>query len=289
VSARGGHRASAPDDAWRPVERTDPAEPTLVRFVEERTGKQKVFDFSGFPVPEAMRRWLARVFARRVGPRSGIKRTVSAANFYVPLRVFADWLAETDEAISGPHQLTAGHLAAFRLRYAGAPGGAGQVIGLRSALRDDPELADAVRSALLARPPRKPDSIRPVAYNDHEWQLIMTALRSDVRRARDRIRNGRRLLADYRAGRLAPGAREVQLGVLLDVFDSTGHLPRRPDGSKAASVRRAGGVVAVTSMLCLTLGEMSAFCLLLCALSGENFSTVSAWPALHIQPRWSPR
>jgi hypothetical protein len=37
-------------------------------------------------------------------------------------------------------------------------------------------------------------------------------------------------------------------------------------------------------MLCLTLRETTAFCLLLCGLTGENFATVAAWPAVCHQP-----
>jgi hypothetical protein len=284
VTGRGGHRASVPDGGWQPVERIDCSDPTRVRFVEERTGRLRVFDFSGMPVPVGMQQWLARTFARRTGPRSGVKRTGSAVNCFMMLRLFAESLAEADKAVAGPNELTAAHIAAFRLRHAGAPGGAEQVIRVRSALRDDPELPEPARTALLARPPRRPESIRPAAYTDHEWQLIITALRSDVRRARDRIRVGRQLLADYRAGTFVAGSREAQLGSLLDIFDATGELPRRLSGSATRRVSRAGGVPAVTSMLCLTLGEMTAFCLLLCALTGENLSTVAAWPAMHYQP-----
>lgn len=288
MTGRGGRRATVPGNNWQPVERIDPTNPTLVRFVEERTGRQKLFDFSAFPVPPGLQQWLARTFARRTGSRSGVKRTGTAANYFMTLRCFADSLTEADEAVSGPRKLTAAHIAAFRLRHAGGPGGTEQVIRVRSVLRDDPELPEPVRAALLARPPRRPETVRPVAYSDHEWQLLMTAFRSDVRRARDRIRTGRQLLADYRAGTLVVRSQEAQLGSLLDIFDTTGELPRRPSGSATRKVSRFGGVPAVTGMLCLTLQEMTAFCLLLCALTGENFSSVAAWPVVHYQPAGAP-
>lgn len=280
MTGRGGHRATAPDGGWRPVERIDSVNPTLVRFIEERTGRLKEFDFSGFPVSAGMQQWLARTFARRTGPRSGIKRTRSAVSCFMILRLFAESLAEADKPVAGPKELTAGHIAAFRLRH----GGAEKVILVRSVLRGDPELPDPARTALLARPPRRPEPTRPTAYSDDEWQLIMTALRSDVRRARDRIRAGRQLLADYRAGTVVAGSRQADLGSLLETFDSTGDLPRYDNGFIRKRVSQAGGVPAVTSMLCLTLQEMTAFCLLLCALTGENLSTVAAWPAVSYRP-----
>jgi hypothetical protein len=256
----------------------------LVHFIEERTGRQKLFDFSAFPVPAGLGQWLARAFARRTGSRSGIKQIRTAANCFATLRAFSDWLADADGVPSGPADLTAAHVAAFRLRHAATPGGAELVTRLRSALRNDPELPEPVRTALLARPPRRPQTVRPVAYDDGEWQLIMAALRADVRRARDRIRAGRQLLADYRAGRLSPGGPDARLGSVLDVFDSTGELPRYRNGLTTVRVSQAGGAPAVTSMLCLTLEEMTAFCVLLCALTGENLSTVAAWPAVSYQP-----
>ena len=284
MSGRGGRRASVPEGGWRPVERVEGPDGTLVRFVEERTGRQKVFDFSGLPVTAGMGQWLARVFARRTGPRSGIKRAGSAANCFVMLRAFAESVAEAEPTICGPHELTAAHVVAFRLAHVGTPGGAERVIRLRSALRDDPELPEPVRTALLARPPRRPPTTRPPTYDEQQWRLIMAALRSDVGRARERIRGGRQLLADHRAGRLPAGGSEAELGSLLELFDSTGELPRRGGGSVDGRVVRAGGVSAVTSMLCLTLRESTAFCLLLCALTAENFSTVAGWPAVHYQP-----
>jgi len=285
VTGRGSRRAAVPGGGWRPVDRIDPAGGMLARFVEERTGRQKTFDFSDLPAPEGMRQWLARAFARRTGPRSGIKRVNTAVNCFTVLRAFAVALAEADAAVSGPHELRGAHFAAFRLRHAGAPGGAERVIRLRSALRDDPELPEPARTALLARPPRRQLTGRPGGYDDQEWQLIMTALRSDARRARDRIRAGRQLLADYREGRIPDGdRRRARLGALLDVFDATGELPRGRGRFAAGPVSRAGGVSAVTSMLCLTLRETTAFCLLLCALTGENFTTVAAWPAVSYQP-----
>jgi len=156
VTSRGGRRASVPGGGWRPAGRLEGPDGTLVRFAEERTGRQKVFDFSGFAGTAGMQQWLARAFARRTGPRSGIKSAGSAANCFLMLRAFADSVAEAEPAIRGPHELTTAHIAAFRLRHAGTAGGAEQVIRLRSALRGDPELAEPVRTALLARPPGRP-------------------------------------------------------------------------------------------------------------------------------------
>jgi hypothetical protein len=259
-----------------------------VRFVEEQTGRVKEFDFSRFPLASAMCQWLARAFARRSGPRSGIKRVRTANDLFCTLGAFARFLAETGKSISAPEDLSVGDIAAFRLRHVGTPGGAHKVVKLRSALWQDPELPETVRNALLARRPRLPENVRQTAYSDHEWQLIMTAVRSDIRRARDRVRAGRQLLADYRAGSLATDNKRARLASLLDVLDRTGDIPRGCRGRVAGRVNRAGGARAITTMLCLTAGEATAFCLLLCALTGENFSTVASWPATSFQPAGRP-
>ena len=78
----------------------------------------------------------------------------------------------------------------------------------------------------------------------------MAAVRGDVRRARDRIRAGRALLARYRARQLPGGSTQARLGELLDVFDRTGDVPRRPSGDPAAAGdpggrRGRGGGLAV--------------------------------------------
>lgn len=263
-------------------------DPTKVRFVEEQTGRVKEFDFSGFPLTSGMCQWLARAFTRRSGTRSGIKRVRTAVDLFYTLGAFARFLAETGKPISGPQEVTAGHIAAFRLRYVASSGGVHKVVKLRSALWEDPELPDAVRNALLARRPRLPENVRQTAYSDHEWQLIMTAIRSDIRHARDRIRAGRQLLADYRAGSLGSDNKQARLGSLLDVLDRTGELPRGRSGHVAGRVSRAGGAREITTMLSLTAGEASAFCLLVCALTGENFSTVASWPATSFQPAGLP-
>lgn len=97
----------------------------------------------------------------------------------------------------------------------------------------------------------------------------MTAVRGDVRRARDRISTGRSLRARHRAGKLPGGSAQALLGELLDIFDRTGTVPRKPFGDPATQVTEAGGVDAVTSSLCLTADEMTAFGLMPAAQTGQ--------------------
>ncbi|MCA1269392.1 hypothetical protein LCE32_04810 [Streptomyces sp. 7G] len=120
-----------------------------------------------------------------------------------------------------------------------------------------------------------------MAYSDHEWQQIMTAVRRDVRISRDRIRAGVRLLARSQQGELIPGSREEALGRMLEEFASTGDLPRDESGVLRDEVSRLGGAMAISGMLSLTRDESTAFALLLSGLNAESFGTVKTWPDLH--------
>jgi hypothetical protein len=216
-----------------------------------------------------------------------VKRLGTARCLYYTCRRLAAVLAQTGLVVHGPGELTGAHIAAFTLRYAGMPTGRSDLITLRALLRDDDELPEPARTALLGGrlPQRQPQDRQPVAaYGQQEWQLIMTALRRDVRTARDRISAGRALLARYRAGEVPVSGPDARLGAVLDVFDRTGDVPREKSGNPARRVTRAGGVDAVAAQLCLTVAEMTAFCLLLTALTANNFGTVAAWPAICCRP-----
>lgn len=284
---RGGRAAVLPDGAWQPPQRV-PAEGEgmAVRFIEESGARSQVFDFGRLPGDPGIQRWLAGAFTRRTGPRSGVKRLESARGIYGACRRLAAVLAAADPPPSSPAALTSAHIAAFSLRYAAMPTGRYDLITLRALLREDPDLPEPARAALLdgRLPAPRNDRDRAAAYSGQEWQLIMTAVRGDVRRARDRISAGRSLLARHRAGQLPGGSTQVLLGELLDVFDRTGTVPRKPSGDPAMQVTEAGGVDAVTSSLCLTADEMAAFGLLLAAQTGQNFGTIAAWPAVGFEP-----
>ncbi|MFB6940793.1 hypothetical protein ACFWGL_08115 [Streptomyces sp. NPDC060286] len=143
---------------------------------------------------------------------------------------------------------------------------------------------DALRDLLRTRLPAAAEATQVMAYSDHEWQQIMTAVRRDVRISRDRIRAGTRILARFRDGELIPGSRQEALGRMLEQFATTGDLPRNESGALWDEVSRLGGAMAITGMLSLTRDESTAFALLLSALTAENFGTVKTWPALHTRP-----
>jgi hypothetical protein len=291
--SRGGRRASLPDAQWRPPERMITGSGgTAVRFIEETGRSSKVFVFGKMPVDPAMQQWLARVFANRAGARSSVKRLKTAQSMFAVLGMFAAVLSESATPVRGPQDLTAAHIAAFRLRHAAKKSGWGYLKQLQSILREDPELPREVLVAMLTAPrPGRSREEAPggvEAYTGAEMQVIMTALRHDIRAARDRIRDGRALLARYRTDPEGLGADDQHAGWVLDAFEATGKMPRHPCGTPAASVARAGGVARLASRLCLTLQEMTAFAVLLTALTGENFGTVATWPAVCHRPDGRP-
>jgi hypothetical protein len=259
-----------------------------VRFIAEKTGKEQNFDFAGLPAEPEVTKWLARAFARRTGPRSGIKSAGSARNMFNTVKVFTAVLSRQRPAVTDVSCVTAACMQAFRDHCGN--GSRHRIETLRSLLRYDPELPAQARTVLVldwAAPKQAGRArLKDPEYTDAGWQQIMTAVRKDVRTARDRIRAGRALLAGYRAGELAAGSAEEAEGRLLDVVDRTGDVPRY--GGKrqdpVSQVDALGGSAALMSRLCLTLHEMTAFALLLTALTGENFGTVAAWPAACYRP-----
>jgi hypothetical protein len=261
-----------------------------VVFFEEQSGRSRTFDLSRFPVPIEMQQWMAQLLASRCGPRGGSKRTRTAQGYFDVLKRFATVLAKAGPVPSTPRDLTAEHFRAFRNRYENVPVALRQYSqALRRMMQASEELtADARRELLRTRLPAGTPEGKILAYSDGEWQQIMTALRHDVRTCRDRIREGRRLLAAFRAGELEAGSQEEDLGRLLDEFARTGDLPRRqsPSGrqDRRWEVLRFGGARTIVPMLCLTRDESTAFALLLCALTAENFGTVEHWPAAHTRP-----
>ncbi len=280
---RGGRRAALPPTGWAPPERLPGGvSGAVVLFHEESTGRAVRFDCSDLPVTEPVRDWLVRRLAERAGARSGVKREKSFRTGYQVVRDFAQALAKCEPSPGYPSDITAEHIRAFKSRYEDPQTRRTCVARLRIALRGCVELPEAARRELFqTRLPTLKVSEQVTAYSDGEWQQIMTALRRDVRLCRDRIRSGLRLLEQFRAGELEAGSAEAELGGLLDLFATSGDLPRDRDGAGTAKVRRHGGVVPVMRMLSLSQQEAGAFALLLAALTAENLGTVAKWPAVY--------
>lgn len=287
MRGHGGRPAALPEKTWSAPELVLNGG-TAVRFIEEQSGDERIYDFTELAVEPAVQQWLARAFARRIRPPAAVKRVRSATQTYQMVGRFAAVLAASDTLVRDASEVTVQHLTAFHDRYSGLRSQLYYVDMLRGILRDDPELPADVRAALISTRPtqnrERSVPLRPTEYTDAQWQQITGALRRDIRLARDRIRAGRRLLSRYRDGQISENHDDYPLTRQLDLFDRTGDVLRTRLGRPSEALHRLGGVRHITAHLCLTVHEMTAFALLLTAMTGENFGTISTWPATPYRP-----
>ncbi|KUN34959.1 hypothetical protein AQJ27_48925 [Streptomyces olivochromogenes] len=265
----------------------------MVRFLSQSGNAERVFDFGDIrdkngdlvEIEVGIQQWLARAFTRRTSPRAGVTRLSGAGPVYTAATLIARFFTTLDPAPASPSEVTLAHMRGLWEFCGRVRSQRSYLETLRALLRDDRELPEASRAELFAQ--KLPDydgRQATLAYTDDEMQLIMTRVRGDVRRARDRIRAGLALLERFRAGELPESSEDFELGTLLDHFERTGDLPRYHSGPVTAATGRWGGVTGIGPRLCLTVPEMTAFALLLTALTTENFGTVAAWPAVHYRP-----
>ncbi len=289
--SRGGRRASVPPEDWQPPERLVVTEDECsVLFIEEKGRRSKVYDFTKLNVPAGIQRWLARSFARATGPTSGVKRVRAAESLWGGVQLLAAHLGKVEPPAHQPAHITAVHIKESLLAV---PLGSkkSHVERLRAIFRADKELSVEARNAILhGRLPAYESKVQP--YSHDEYQELMTAVRHDLRVARDRIYEGRELLAAYRRGDLGPPGRYNTIekrGRALDILDRTGDLPRYAEhsgdqGRRHRSARAAGGVHGLYAQLTLSRAEIVAFGLMLIDLTAENFGTIGEWPAAHFRP-----
>ncbi|MFJ1842791.1 hypothetical protein [Streptomyces sp. NPDC088146] len=289
--SRGGRKASIPPGDWQPPERLVITESECsVFFVEEKGQRSKVYDFTKLQVRAGIRQWLARSFARATGPTSGVKRVRAAESLWGAVQIIAGYLAKVDPPVLQPAHVTAAQIKESLLAV---PLGSRKthVHRMRAIFRADRELSAEARNAILhGRLPAYESKVQP--YSLDEYQELMTAVRHDIRVARDRIYEGRELLSAYRRGELGLPSRRNRIekaGRVLDNLDRTGDLPRRvtpsePQGGIPAWVGALGGAHDLVSRLTLTRTETAAFCLMLVDLTSENFGTIGEWPAAHFRP-----
>lgn len=137
----------------------------------------------------------------------------------------------------------------------------------------------------------RPDTARE-PYTAAEFERICVVLRGIVRKARDRIRTHRALIADLRTGQLdvlADDDPKRKLAVVLDHCERTGDLPRSEvTGAPSTEARRltegyGRGRPGLMTLIHLTTGEAWAFGALLTALSGFNASVLDTLPARHLR------
>ncbi|MFJ6661333.1 hypothetical protein ACIQNG_34060 [Streptomyces sp. NPDC091377] len=264
-----------------------------MRFLSQSGDQERIFDFIDtrtrqgdlVEIEAGIQQWLARVFTRKTSVRSGVTRLGGAAGVYRSAVRLAQYVSSLSPSPQGPKEITPAHMQGLWEFCGRTRAHRTYLEGMRSLLRDDPDLpVESLRVLFAERLPESEDREAVLAYSDEEMQRIITEVRGDVRRARDRVRAGRALLNRFRSGTITDAGQDLEIGRLLDHFDRTGDLPRYDGGALTHAASRWGGMTGIGLRLCLTVDELTAFCLLLTALTTENFGTVAAWPAVHYRP-----
>jgi hypothetical protein len=284
VTAAAGRRAARPPAGWRPAQRRDGCQ---ALFVSEDGSQRKLFDFSGLPGNPGIREELASAFEAATGPLGTWKRLGSARNLPPAAQKMADWAVRHRPGMTSLGQLSRADARMLALSLSSNQGRERSAI--RSLLGYCPHVAPEVLEE-LARPRIRRSNTARQPYSDAEHARICVVARAIVRRARDRIREHRALVADFRAGKLGrlPAADPLRsLAAALDHCDRTGDVPRSAvTGAPATVCRRAHDRVGrqhLPALLHPTAGEAWAFAVLLTALTGWNAAMLETLPASYLR------
>ncbi|MEU2269783.1 hypothetical protein ABZ568_25950 [Streptomyces olindensis] len=206
-------------------------------------GAVTVYDFSRLPVPAALQRSLAVLFAARC--RAGVWGShATSTTAFREVGRFCGFLTGLDDCPPDLDRLTAAQLEWWHLAKVSTPGGSSDVRSISALLREDVRLQDGPVAEALAR------RVTPVrgevaSYGDDEFTAIKRVARHEFRAAVLRIEASTRALEAWRAGGTQPGSPEHALGEVLEVIARTGDVPREmlPSGKEfvPAKIRRALG------------------------------------------------
>jgi hypothetical protein len=284
-----GRQASLPSAGYRPAPRRRDAEGLVVRYVPESPAEEpRDFDFTTWTASVEMKLAFASAFAARTRP-GGRVRTLSSANkTWQILRQFNDYLTELVTPPTTPAHLTRAHLHGWYLARRDHAGVNMRLCELKLTLRKMDDLSVEFLDALNERNPTR---LTPTGhkhnYSRAENERILGAARSDVRRAAQRIREGRELVRRFRTGELRGEPDDVRrLGKLLSYVDTHADVPRSKAGQHMPRwwVSELGTVPDHVFRLYLSGSDVAAFAVLLVGLTGQNPSTIFRAPATHHRP-----
>jgi hypothetical protein len=275
-----------PAAGWQPARRRQGC---LVLFTSEDGTQRQRFDFSRLACDERVSGELAAAFEAMTGPLGTCKRLASARNLFYAAQCTAQWVSQARPGLTSLSQLTRADARMLARSFTSRQ----SFEGTRAMLGRCGHVSQEAREELARHRVARTSGARQ-PYTDAELARITTVARAIARRARDRIRERRALLARYRDGLLddlPSGDGRRQLAAMLDHCDRAGDVPRKPSGVPLAAVaeaaRYAAGGEAAGRELCgvlmpqlhLTIGEAWAFAVLLAALTGLNASVIDTLPA----------
>jgi hypothetical protein len=281
-----GHAAALPAAGWQPAERRQGC---LVLFTSEDGTQRQRFDFSRLACDQGVSGELAAAFEAVTGPLGTCKRLASARNLFYAAQCTARWISQARPGMTSLGQLTGADARMLARSFTSRQA----LEGSRALLgRCDCVSTEAREELARHRVTRASGARQP--YTAAELARITTVARAIARRARERIRDRRGLLASYRDGLLddlPAGDGRRLLAEVLDYCDRAGDVPRKPSGAPlravAEAARYAIGGEAADRELCgvmmpqlhLNIAEAWAFAVLLAALTGLNASVIDTLPA----------
>lgn len=281
-----GRRAALPASVYRsPVGRDERgAAPGRVVVYPEHGRYVLEFDFTVLPVSEVMQRWFIDRFVAATRPGGPYRAEHSVRALMTAIRSFAAYLGSLEHPPASPAELSGaqwdGWILSMRVGARKT-----QMVTLRNFAKGCTE----VPAEFLARTRRTQVHAEPVplqAYSAEEFNKITAIAKADVRDAVRRIRDGRALLADWKAGRVdhERDPHRWEHGSLLDFLDCNDDVPKYPSGRTNRRILRHGGVYTLFAELYPTIWDMSAAAVLLICLTGHNLSPILELPAAAHRP-----
>ena len=214
----------------------------IVVHVSEKGDQRALYDFSRLPVPAALQRSLAALFARQAGPAGPWRSIASSREAWRLLGSFARWLSALEPPPGDVDQISPAVWNQWRVSRASNVMGDRQVSKVGALLRLDSRLPAGTREATLKRVARR--AAAESAYTPEQFERIRQAAAASFRSAWQRVSDNRRHLEAWRSGQFTEGTRDWLLGHALDHLARTGDVPvyiRESDGTRQVS----GPVMAV--------------------------------------------
>ncbi|MFG2989290.1 hypothetical protein ACGFZK_08330 [Streptomyces sp. NPDC048257] len=230
---------------------------------EGEDGRRRTFDFADCELP-GWHRDLAVAVAARIGPGGGLRTGSSTLAMWVPLRRFLRTLAALPNPPQRPADLRVEHVRHFADTFGAtmqpvyALRCIEQVGVLLRLLPPGRQVSSEVLDVLLVRVPAAPKHVP--GYSEGELRRLVVAARADVAGVRERIAEGRRLLAD------PDGGPETDL------------LRTVAAGGRSSSLRET---LRAARMLFPMRRDLPGMLVLLAAVTGRNIETIKELPAEH--------
>jgi hypothetical protein len=266
----------------------------IVVHVSEKGDQRAVYDFSRLPVPAALQRSLAALFARQAGPAGPWRSIASSREAWRLLGSFARWLSALEAPPGDVDQISPAVWNQWRVSRASNVMGDRQVGKVGALLRLDSRLPAGTREATLKRVARR--AAAESAYTPEQFERIRQTAAASFRAAWQRVSDNRRHLEAWRSGQFTEDTRDWLLGHALDHLARTGDVPvciRESDGTR--QIR--GPVMAVLGgsrseftwqRLYLSVTEVVSLAALMVIAYGWNSTTVSELAVPEVLPGTAP-